>query len=111
MEKVEKYRDCIKKILSEYAAYKPSYGDVEVQIIFDMERDRYQVIRVGWDNKQRVYGCSMHLDIKDGKIWIQQNATEIDIGQELVNLGVPSSDIVVGFHPPYMRQFTEFAVS
>lgn len=111
MEKVEKYRDCIKKILSEYAAYKPSYGDVEVQIIFDMERDRYQVIRVGWEKKQRVYGCSMHLDIKDGKIWIQQNATEIDIGQELVNLGVPKSDIVVGFHPPYMRQFTEFAVS
>lgn len=111
MEKVEKYRDCIKKILSEYAAYKPSYGDVEVQIIFDMERERYQVIRVGWENKQRVYGCSMHLDIKDGKIWIQQNATEIDIGQELVNLGVPKSDIVVGFHPPLMRQFTEFAVS
>ena len=76
MEKVEKYRDCIKKILSEYAAYKPSYGDVEVQIIFDMERDRYQVIRVGWDNKQRVYGCSMHLDIKDGKIWVQHDGTE-----------------------------------
>ncbi len=39
------------------------------------------------------------------------NVTEIDIGQELVNLGVPKSDIVVGFHLPYMRQFTEFAVS
>jgi XisI protein len=111
MEKIEKYRDYIKNILLEYASYKPSYGEVEMEVIFDSEHDRYQVVRVGWENKQRVYGCSMHLDIKDGKIWIQQNVTEIDIGQELVDLGVPKSDIVVGFHLPYMRQFTEFAVS
>jgi XisI protein len=84
---------------------------VEVQVVFDTEHNHYQVVRVGWDNKQRVYGCPIHLDIKDGKIWIQQNGTEIDLGQELVNIGVPKSDIVVGFHPPYMRQFTEFAVS
>ena len=30
MEKIEKYRDCIKQILTKYAAYKPSYGEVEV---------------------------------------------------------------------------------
>jgi hypothetical protein len=111
MEKIEKYRDCIKQILTKYAAYKPSYGEVEVQVVFDTEHNHYQVVRVGWDNKQRVYGCPIHLDIKDGKIWIQQNGTEIDLGQERVNIGVPKSDIVVGFHPPYMRQFTEFAVS
>lgn len=111
MEKVEKYRDCIKQVLTKYATYKPSYGEVDMQVIFDTEHNHYQVVRVGWDNKQRVYGCPIHLDIKDGKIWIQQNGTEIDLGQELVNIGVPKSDIVVGFHPPYMRQFTEFAVS
>ncbi|MEG3906157.1 XisI protein [Microcoleus sp. B4-C5] len=111
MEKIEKYRDCIKQVLTKYAGYKPSYGEVEVQVVFDTEHNHYQVVRVGWDNKQRVYGCPIHLDIKDGKIWIQQNGTEIDLGQELVNIGVPKSDIVVGFHPPYMRQFTEFAVS
>ncbi|MDY6786327.1 MAG: XisI protein [Cyanobacteriota bacterium] len=111
MEKVEKYRDCIKAILIEYSTYKSPYGEVEAQLIWDTDRDRYQVVRVGWEPKQRVYGCSIQLDIKDGKIWIQQNATEIDIGQELVDLGVPKEDIVVGFHPPYVRQFTEYAVS
>ena len=111
MEKIEKYRDCIKQILTKYAAYKPSYGEVEVQVVFDTEHKHYQVVWVGLENKQRVYGCPIHLDIKDGKIWIQQNGTEIDLGQELVDIGVPKSDIVVGFHPPYMRQFTEFAVS
>jgi hypothetical protein len=27
----------------------------------------------------------------------------------LVELGVPKTDIVLGFKPPYMRQFTDFA--
>ncbi|ESA35645.1 fatty-acid oxidation protein subunit alpha [Leptolyngbya sp. Heron Island J] len=32
---------------------------------------------MGWDSHRRVYGCVLHLDIKAGKIWIQQNMTEI----------------------------------
>ncbi|HAG80888.1 MAG TPA: XisI protein, partial [Cyanobacteria bacterium UBA12227] len=44
-------------------------------------------------------------------IWIQHNMTELDIAQELVRLGVPKEDIVLGLHSPFMRQFTEYAVS
>jgi hypothetical protein len=50
------------------------------------------------------------MSAKDGKIWIQWNSTEVDIGQELVELGVPKKDIVVGFQPLYMRQMTEYAI-
>ncbi|BBC24751.1 fdxN element excision controlling factor protein [Pseudanabaena sp. ABRG5-3] len=46
----------------------------------------------------------MHLDIKNGKIWIQINNTELDIGQALVEKGVPKEDIVIGFQPVYIRQ-------
>ncbi|MEM7531299.1 MAG: element excision factor XisI family protein [Chloroflexota bacterium] len=28
---------------------------------------------------------------------------------KLVERGVPNTDIVLGFHPPYKRPFTEFA--
>lgn len=27
-----------------------------------------------------------------------------------VNLGVPKQDIVLGFHPPFMREMTDYAV-
>jgi hypothetical protein len=57
-----------------------------------------------------MYGCVLHLDIKNGKIWIQQNGTEIGIADELVKLGVPKEDIVLAFHEPLMRQYTGFAV-
>lgn len=62
-------------------------------------------------DRLRFYGCVLHLDIKNSKIWIQYNGTEIDVAQKLVNLGVPKSDIVLGFHAPHRRQFTDYAVS
>jgi hypothetical protein len=66
---------------------------------------------VGWDNGRRIYGCIMHFDIIDEKIWIQYNGTEVGVAEELLALGVPKEDIVLGYHSPYMRQFTEYAVN
>jgi hypothetical protein len=110
MAKLEEYRQHVQQLLTEYSSYKPAYGDVELETIFDTKQDRYLIVSIGWENKHRVYGCSIHIDIKDEKIWIQQNRTEIDIAQELVTLGVSKQDIVIGFHSPTMRKFTEFAV-
>ena len=109
-EKISRYRTIIQEILGVYASYKHRYGDIEVQAIFDIERDHYQILDVGWDGKERVFGCSMHLDIKDGKIWIQLNNTEVEIGPELVEKGIPKEDIVVGFQPPYIRKVSGYAV-
>ena len=111
MDKVVQYQQLLQQLLTQYAQNDVVEEGVETQLVFDKEGHHYYWMNIGWDGNRRVHYSIVHFDIKDGKIWIQQNATEIDIGQELVNLGVPSSDIVVGFHPPYMRQFTEFAVS
>jgi len=110
MAKLEEYREQVKQILIKYSQYKPSYGQVEIEEIFDIERDRYQIVSVGWNNQKRIYGCMMHLDIKDDKIWIQQNTTEVDLASELIDMGVPKHDIVIGFHTPKMRQLTDFGV-
>ena len=84
--------------------------DIEVQTIFDPEHDHYQLVHVGWHNNRRVYGCVLPIDIKNGKIWIQHDGTEIGIADKLVELGVPKKDIVLAFHSPYKRQYTGFAV-
>lgn len=111
MEKLEKYREAIKKVVSEYGQYKLDYGDIITELIFDPVGDHYLLFRVGWNDKKRIYGCIIHIDIIDAKIWIQYNGTEVDVAEELLVLGVPKHDIVLGFHSPYMRQFTEFAVN
>ncbi len=109
MGDIKKYRDCIENIIRKHGKYKPSYGDIERQLVFDRERDHYQLWSVGWNKHERVYGCVLHFDIKDGKIWIQYNGTEGDVANDLVALGVPKEDIVLGFHAPYKRPYTGFS--
>lgn len=111
MDKLELYRQSIRSLLTEYAATPISHGEIETQTIFDIQQDRYQVVNVGWDGHRRVYGCVLHLDIKDGKIWLQQNTTEMRIAHELVAMGVAKEDIILGFQAPYVRQYTGFGVA
>ena len=112
LEKIHNYRTIIKQILSQYASYKPSYGEIEIQTLFDLENDHYQVFWLGWNAKDdRVYGCSLHLDIKAGKIWIQANNTEMDIAEVLVAKGVSKEDIVIGLQPVYLRPYAGYAIA
>lgn len=108
MASIENYREFIQNLLAE-KAQRGSDKNVEAQTIFDQAQDHYQLIYIGWHNKHRVFGPVLHLDIKDNKIWIQWNGTEDDIAAELVALGVAKQDIVLGFQPPFMRQFTDYA--
>ncbi|MDZ8104448.1 MAG: XisI protein [Nostoc sp. DedQUE12a] len=107
MERIN-YRELVQTILKRHSIHH-SNDDTEIQLIFDTDRDHYQVIHLGWEELRRVYGCIIHVDIKDGKIWIQRDGTEVGVANELVTAGVPKQDIVLGFHAPYKRKFTEFA--
>ena len=110
MAKVDDYRQYIKNIITRYSKYKPSYGDFEVQIVFDEPRDHYHLMTVGWNRDRRIRGSILHIDIIDNKIWIQHDGTEEGIANELLAQGVPKTDIVLAFHSPFRRQFTDFAV-
>lgn len=112
--KIKKHQGILVKWLEE-EAYERNHSlgnTLENHVIADTERHHYQLIYMGWSGVKFVYGLLFHLDIKpDGKIWIQQNNTEMLIGQELVSRGVQKSDIVIGFRPEYMREGTGYAVA
>ncbi|AKG24121.1 XisI protein [Calothrix sp. 336/3] len=110
MEKLAQYRAFIQQLLTQYAHRGSAKGEIEKQVVFDTTHDHYQLVYVGWKNRRRTYGCVLHLDIKDGKIWIQHDGTEIGIANDLVELGVPKEDIVLAFHEPLVRQYTDFGV-
>ena len=108
---VEQYRQYIQQILSERAERasrqhtEPEYA---VQTLFDKEQDRYQLMYVGWRGNKRDFGCVLHAEIKAGKIWIQHDGTEEGLANRLVAMGVPNQDIVLAFHEPEVRQYTDF---
>jgi XisI protein len=109
MNSLEQYRVWIKQILTEHSHLKSSYGEIEEVVFFDEVRDHYQLFSVGWENRRRVFGSTIHINIIDGKIWIQHDGTEVGVANELVELGVPKGEIVLAYQPVNGRQLTEFA--
>jgi XisI protein len=105
------YRNCIQTLLEQQSHYRSHDEGVESELFFDTVRDRYQLMRIGWKGLNRVYHTVLHFDIKDGKICLQQNTTDIEIGQELLDMNIPKEDIVLGLHPAYKRPYTGYGVA
>ncbi len=111
MDKLAHYRQAIQTLLNEHASYKSLNPDIEREFVCDTNNDRYLLVNLGWEESRHIYSCSVHIEIRNEKIWIQRNMTDVDFAEELVEMGVPKTDIVLGFHPPFKRQFTDYAVS
>jgi hypothetical protein len=111
MDQLSWYRQLIQELLVERAKLRSLNDPIQSQTIFDREGDHYQLVNLGWkDSSRRIYGCAIHVDIIDGKIWVQYDGTEDAIADQLVVKGVPKQDIVLAYHAPHVRQYTEFAI-
>ena len=110
MDTLDNYRLIIKEVLIPYTQIPYSYGVIECKTVFDKENDSYLLITIGWDGAKRIHGCLVHLDIIDGKIWVQRDDTEDGVTYELEAAGIPKDKIVLGFHPQNVRQHTGYAV-
>ncbi|MGB6168089.1 MAG: XisI protein, partial [Geitlerinemataceae cyanobacterium] len=71
----------------------------------------YLLMAIGWNSSGRVHSISFHLRIRNDKVWIEWDGTENGIALELVELGIPKEDIVLGFYRPERREITEFAIA
>lgn len=105
------YPDFIEKVLDPYTKIPYAHGNLTCEAVLDRTRGRFVLITVGWDEDDRVDDVLVHVDIINGKIWIQTDNTEHGIAPELVEAGVPKSDIVLAFQAPELRQYTEYAVA
>jgi uncharacterized hydantoinase/oxoprolinase family protein len=111
MERLNQYREIIRAFLEESIAPSSNDQNFETQLICDRDRDHYQLVSLGWQGHRRFYSVLIHLNIKDGKVWIQKNDTDRLIAQELVGLGVAREDIVLGLQPAYARPDTGYSAA
>ena len=109
MAAINEYRQIIQRILRDHASIPFSFSPVQMQTVFDENADHYLIMLLGREEGKRVHGCLAHVDIINGKFWIQRDGTEDGIANELVSAGVPKSRIVLGFHEPEARRLGEFA--
>jgi hypothetical protein len=106
---VKKLRQAIRSVLDEYAALPRR--DLTSHIIWDEKNDRYLLMAFGWRGVRQYHYCVAHLEIVDGKIWIHRDGTEEGLAVELERYGIPKSKIVLGFHEPEARPYTEYAAA
>ena len=112
MDKLTRYRQIIRDVLTPIAESRYSNPELAHEAVFDEARDRYLVMSVGWEpRKERVHFCLIHLDIINEKVWIQRDGTEDGVAYALEDAGVPKSDIVPAFHPVDVRPHTGYAVA
>jgi XisI protein len=115
MDKLEQYRNTIKNILIEYYEMsnhqnvKNNEIEASERLAFDEKRDQYIWFRFGWDDKKQIQHIIIYLCIENGKIWVEEDATNLCIVDDLLSAGIPQNDIVLGFHHPSKRSLTEFA--
>ncbi len=112
MDKVKQYRKIVRDVLTPIAKRSYSIPTITHEAVFDEFNDRYLILSVGWEGRvQRIHNCLIHLDIVDGKIWIQRDGSEDEIVYKLEESGVPKTDIVLAFHSADVRSYTGYAVA
>jgi hypothetical protein len=111
MDKLAEYPKLIKRILTEYVELcnRRCDQDIETFLIVDESKNHYIWMNLGWQNGERITGMTVYVRIRDRKFWIEEDWTEEGIATDLVRMGVPQEDIVLAFHEPKMRQYTDFA--
>jgi hypothetical protein len=111
MDKLAWYRALMKQLVEDYARYQPSNGEIEAVAVCDEARDHYQLLHLGWSLQGRVFAVILHMRLRDGKVWIEQDGTAEGAAPALVEAGVPREDIVLAFHPLWKRPLTDYAVA
>jgi XisI protein len=110
-QQIDHYRQIIRDVLTSLTVIPYSFGEIAIERVFDPETDHYMIVNAGFDRQGRVYGPIAHIDLIDGKCWIQRDGTEEGLAGMLLDAGVAKEHIVLAFYQPSFRQFTEFAVS
>ena len=111
MEKIKEYQKKIKKILEAYIDSDQSNPNEEIYLVADDVKMHYLVYHNSWNHSSRSYGCILHVRIKNGKIYVEYDGTDVGFADIFVEAGIPKNDIVLAFHAPAKRPYTGFAVT
>ena len=110
MDTIEHYRQRIEQVMHGYESFRTSRKGVDAVLIVDAARCHYLLMYVGWDGPRRVHHVAIHIELRDDKVWLQCDNTDLVVAEDLAAAGIPKSSIVLGFREPAVRQYTEYAV-
>jgi XisI protein len=106
------YAAILKKWLSDFTNYVNGDKGTDYEIVEDDIHFRYQVVSTSWNDDIFEFNVIFYFQIKPtGKVWLLVNNTDVLVADDLVEMGIPKSDIVIGFLPESVRPYSGFAVA
>ncbi len=112
MDRLKHYRQTIKEVITEYHQInKKANSAIESVLALDEVHDQYLLLLMGWNKDERIKNVMIHIQLKDEKIWIEEDWTEEGVATDLLQKGIGREEIVLAFHPPHVRKYTEFAIA
>ncbi len=111
MEKIARYQQIIKAIISDYIAAMQANLEEEVYLVHDSIQMNYLIYHNAWKDSSRSYGCILHVCIKNEKVYVEYDGTDEGFADVFAEAGIPHNDIVLAFHAPAKRPYTGFAVA
>lgn len=111
MDPLTRYREALMGVLRTWEKRPGPESTLRFEAVFDRDQDRYLVVVVGWDGNHHVHSTLIHVDVIEGKLWVQHDETEEGVAPDLVAAGVPPERIVLGFKSPARRAVTGYAAA
>ena len=109
---IKKYEKIIIELLKEYAVMFNQQGDgLEAKVIIDKDNGHFQLLNNGWYRGDYQFYVIFHFEIKNNKVWLLENRTDILIAKELTERGVPKLDIVLGLQEPEVSAELGYAIA
>jgi len=93
MDKVDRYRQIIQRVIEETAVMLSQGNQVTILPVCDPVHDQYLLISLGRQNKRREHAIVFHAQLRNGQFFIEDDRTEEGIGNILIESGVSEEDI------------------
>lgn len=111
MDALEEDAEIAERAMIEWDCRYPVPENIRTVRIFDRDRRHFLVMREGWNGYKRIHSIWAHIELRDGKFWIQEDGSEEGIANFLLEAGVSHDRIVLAFYYASVRQFSDFAVA
>ncbi len=99
----------ILSVLEPMKLWRTPYAELKYELVADFANQHFQVCMTGWDGSTRVHSILVHIVIRDNLVWLEEDLTDADIAEQLVQAGIARDRIVLGFQAPYKRGMYGFA--
>ena len=93
----DQFRDIVKSTLKEFVAIPNQSGATQDRTVFDDESGVYQWCSYGWQDLKRIFNVVVHIEIRGDLVWIERNASDIEIGEVLAERGIPKTRLCLVF--------------